>query len=247
MNTDTSGSYNSSYGSYSLYYNTRGDYNVALGTQALYNNTTGNNNTAVGPNALLNNVAGSFNIAVGYSAGVSFGPTFTNTISIGNNGYLNGFGNQAFLGNLSTIWNGGNMPWSTFSDERVKNNITEDVKGLEFITRLRPVTYYRNIRTMAALTGNKETEDFPGKYDIEKIKFTGFLAQEVARAAKDAGFSFSGVTTPRNDKELYTLSYESFVVPLVKGMQEQQTLIINQQKQIDELRKEIEKIKINNR
>jgi len=103
--------------------------------------------------------------------------------------------------------------------------------GLDFIKKLRPVTYYKSIKSIQAITGDKETADFPGKYDMEKIKETGFLAQEVEAAAKATGFDFSGVGIPKNNNQLYTLSYELFVVPLVKGMQEQQVEIENLNKQ----------------
>ena len=92
---------------------------------------------------------------------------------------------------------------------------------------------------MATLTGNKETPDFPGKYDVEKIKFSGFLAQEVEQAANESGYDFSGIHKPNNSKDLYALSYESFVVPLVKAMQEQQVIIKKQDKQIEELLKRV--------
>src|SRR6185503_5942773 len=118
---------------------------------------------------------------------------------------------------------------------RVKTNVQEDVKGLDFITRLRPVTYYRDIRTQARLTGNEETKDFPGKYDIEKIKFSGFLAQEVESAAQASHYDFSGLTKPKQETELYTLSYESFVVPLVKAVQEQQGIIESQTLKINSM------------
>ena len=213
--------------------------NTAVGYDALYTNqptSTGNGagNTGIGMNSLYYNVTGNFNTALGYNSGVAVSGNYNNTVSIGNNGYLNAFSNQAFFGNLSMVWNGGNQTWSTYSDARIKNNIQEDVKGLEFISRLRPVTYYRNIRATIKLTGNKETPDYPGKYDIEKIKYSGFLAQDVEKAAHDAGYDFSGYTKPRNDKELYTLSYEQFVVPLVKAIQEQQALIEKLTKQVNQ-------------
>lgn len=75
------------------------------------------------------------------------------------------------------------------------------------------------------------------------------------KAADEAGYNFSGIIIPKNDKEHYSLSYESFVVPLVKAIQEQQ-LMINaqklktyqqqydmQQKQIEELIKEVQLLK----
>ena len=99
------------------------------------------------------------------------------------------------------------------------------MRGLDFIKLLRPVTYHLDINAMSVITGNKETEDYPGKYDVEKIKQSGFIAQEVEQAAMTSGYSFSGVTIPDNEHELYTVSYAQFVVPLVKAVQEQQVMI----------------------
>ena len=58
-------------------------------------------------------------------------------------------------------------------------------------------------------------------------------------AAKAVGYDFSGYTAPKNQWSLYTISYEQFVVPLVKAMQEQQAIITNQQNQIDLLEKRL--------
>ena len=159
-------------------------------------------------------------------------------------GFLNAFQNQAFIGNTSTAWIGGQVTWSTYSDARIKNTITEDVKGLDFITRLRPITYYKSIAAVTKLTGNKDTKDFPGKYDTEKIKYTGFLAQEVEIAARKSGYDFSGLHVPKNNTDLYSLSYAEFVVPLVKAMQEQQIIITNQQKQIDLMEKRLAALEV---
>ena len=168
-------------------------------------------------------------MAIGSSSGTT--TSMNNTISIGNHGFQTFNHNYAFVGNSSTTWNGGNVQWGTFSDARIKTNITEEVKGLDFITRLRPVTYYRDIDIQAAITGNTPVDDYPEKYDIEKIKFSGFLAQEVDSAAAQCHYNFSGVTRPAHEHELYTLSYESFVVPLVKAVQEQQGMIDALQKE----------------
>jgi trimeric autotransporter adhesin len=61
----------------------------------------------------------------------------------------------------------------------------------------------------------------------------------VEQAAKAIGYDFSGYNSPKGENGLYSLSYEQFVVPLVKAMQEQQVLITNQQKLIDLLEKRI--------
>jgi trimeric autotransporter adhesin len=57
------------------------------------------------------------------------------------------------------------------------------------------------------------------------VLYSGFLAQEVEKAARDANYDFSGVDKPKNKNDYYGLRYAEFVVPLVKAMQEQQKII----------------------
>ncbi|MFZ1677819.1 MAG: tail fiber domain-containing protein [Saprospiraceae bacterium] len=242
LQTNTIGYSNSAIGLNALSSNSTGIWNTAEGVSALYSATIGNLNTGIGVNALINIVGGSENTSLGVNSGTAPGsPNISNTVSIGNNGYLNAATNQAFIGNLSTSWIGGQTNWFTYaSDARVKNDVQADVSGLAFISRLKPVTYHLNIQAMREITGNEDTQDYPEKYDIEKIKQSGFLAQEVEQAAKQSGYDFSGITIPKNARELYTMSYAQFVVPLVKAVQEQQTIIEDQQSQIDRLVKRIE-------
>jgi predicted RNase H-like nuclease (RuvC/YqgF family) len=79
------------------------------------------------------------------------------------------------------------------------------------------------------------------------IRRTGFIAQEVEKAAAAAGYDFSGIIKPQSEQDHYSLSYESFVVPLVKAMQEQQKMIDDLEKRnnalqqiIMELRKRLD-------
>ena len=90
--------------------------------------------------------------------------------------------------------------------------------------------------------GTKPDLDFPGKYDIEKIRQTGFIAQEVDKAAQASGFDFSGVVKPANDNDLYSLRYSDFVVPLVKAVQEQQQQITDLQKLVGDLQNTIKQL-----
>ncbi len=136
------------------------------------------------------------------------------------------------------------MGFTTYSDKRFKTDVRKDeVKGLEFITALEPVTYNYDIDLYAAWKeenyGEADTEQWEGKYDIEEIRFSGFLAQDVEALANEIGYDFSGVDAPKNDKDFYGLRYAEFVVPLVKGMQEQQEQIEQQQEQIQEKDEEI--------
>jgi len=73
----------------------------------------------------------------------------------------------------------------------------------------------------------------------EQIVYTGFIAQDVEKSAKELNFDFSGVDAARNDKDLYGLRYAEFVVPLVKAVQEQQAIIEKLQKQVDANKAEI--------
>jgi trimeric autotransporter adhesin len=228
LRNNTDGSYNSAYGKSALVGNISGNFNTGIGVEALFRNSSGDGNTAIGTGALGNLTSGFNNIAIGkFSGTATTTPVTFNTISIGNDGWLNGFQNQVFIGNATSGWIGGWKPWSVYSDARLKKNIAEDVGGLLFIKKLRPVTYeLRPEEELMLATGNSLPKNLVNKTPAEiPVRQTGFIAQEVAAAAQEAGYSFSGVSKVISGKELYSLSYESFVVPLVKAVQEQQLMI----------------------
>lgn len=234
--TVTNGINNTGVGSFALTANTTGYGNVALGYRALVNNTTGFNNTCIGNNVFptsstsLNNYTGlGYNVGGGTSAS-----------------------NMVEVGNTSVTSIRGQVSFTTYSDKRIKNNIQENVPGLSFITQLRPVTYNLDIHKQNAIIykDKKETNaDWEGKYDIENIKQTGFIAQEVAQTAKGLDYDFSGVDAPKEADGLYGLRYAEFVVPLVKAVQEQQEIIEAQNEKIkvlesanEEILKRLEKL-----
>jgi hypothetical protein len=80
-------------------------------------------------------------------------------------------------------------------------------------------------------------EEIASKQAKSQIVYTGFIAQEVEQAAQETGYDFSGVDAPTSDKGMYGLRYAEFVVPLVKAVQEQQQMIQDLQKRIEELEK----------
>jgi len=82
----------------------------------------------------------------------------------------------------------------------------------------------------------EDNSEYLEKYDLEKIKMSGFIAQEVEKAAQDSNYNFSGVKVPKTSDGLYGLSYAEFVVPLVKALQEQQ-------KQIETIKQDLKEIK----
>jgi hypothetical protein len=258
MKSDISGDQNSALGARSLYTNT-GDFNTAMGYEALFNNTTGlrntasghstlkantdgDNNTAVGIFALENNTTADHNTALGYSAHSNAG-NYTNSTGIGSDADPSA-SNRVHIGNASVTWIGGAVSWSTYSDARFKTNINENISGLEFIKRLRPVSYNLSLDAILdwkdAHYGKQELIDFPGKYEIETHRFSGFIAQEVEEASSATGYDFSGVCAPANDDDFYALRYAEFVVPLVKAIQELTAVVEAQQMELNALREQLD-------
>lgn len=237
-----SGNNNIAIGHSNMRYNTTGSYNTSVGAEALNVNNIGSYNTTIGYNSLVSNKKGKSNVAVGFNA-YFLVDSLNNTICLGSSsGGVSSASNRAEIGNPSISWIGGQVSWSTFSDKRIKKDIKENVPGLAFINKLRPVTYhidaYKQYQILAE-KGKLDTFDYAEKFDIEKITQTGFIAQEVADAAKSTGYDFSGVDVPKNELDLYSVRYSDFVMPLVKAVQEQQALIEKQQALLEKLEKRI--------
>ncbi len=107
------------------------------------NNSTGNANVAYGVFSLASNETGSNNTALGSHADVT-AVDLNNATAIGA-GALVDASNKINIGNADVTSIGGQVGWTSFSDERIKDNIKENVPGLEFIKALRPVTYHFNV------------------------------------------------------------------------------------------------------
>jgi hypothetical protein len=244
-------------------FNSTGGSNTAIGRTALYSNTTGSNNISIGFSSSNTNITGSNNTLIGTSSdvavdglnnatalGYSAVATASNTIVLGNNSIT------ALKCNVQTI--------TALSDARFKTDIRKDVPGLDFILKLTPVTYHLNVHKLNAYTrdaGNSlstlrvsynPSEEAAIK-NKESIQYSGFIAQDVEKAAEEVGYDFSGVYKPQNSKDTWGLGYSEFVVPLVKSVQELSEVNKNlnnkvnqQQAQIDELIKRLEKLESKN-
>ncbi len=233
---------NTAMGAWTMWTNAVGIQNTAVGAYAAYNNMGGyaSYNTAIGSEALAGTTNSQYNTAVGYSAGARHDMGYNNTI-LGANCDVNNAGlynciaigqdvictasSQARIGNLYTNSIGGYASWTNFSDGRYKKDAQDDVKGIDFIMRLRPVTYRLDITALS----NKLNESRGAETDStsrlaikekESIRFSGFIAQDVEKAASESGYDFSGVDKPKNENDYYGLRYSDFVVPLVKAVQE---------------------------
>jgi hypothetical protein len=221
---NTTGAYNTANGYVALTNNSSGVQNTASGAYSLGSTNTGSYNTAIGDHALLNNTTGSDNTALGYSAWGA-GAAYSNSTALGANSSITA-SNQVRVGDANVTSIGGQVGWTTLSDGRFKKDIKENVPGLAFITKLRPVTYYLDMDGIASYL---HTPDKSRLKDAEAIKAkmlqTGFIAQEVEKTASGLGYEFNGVDKPKNEEDYYGLRYAEFVVPLVKAVQEQQQMI----------------------
>lgn len=279
LSENTDGWYNSAFGYGSLQLN-NGVSNTAMGTYSLFYNQTGSNNVAMGYQSLINNAGGTSNVAVGSHAGfngsemnamtfvgASTGATVDNiynSTAIGSLAQITA-SNQVRIGNDMVTSIGGYVNWSNLSDGRFKKNMKEDVPGLEFIAKLRPVTYtldidglekalenpsnisgkgamMKGMRAPSAEQKQLSPQQLAARQAKEKVIHTGFVAQEVEQAAKDMGYDFSGVDAPKGEKDFYGLRYAEFVVPLVKAVQQLDT----KTKEIDDLKKKNEELEEKN-
>ncbi len=215
MYNNSTGTYNATNGYLSLYNNTVGSDNTATGATALFNNTTGYYNTAFGMQALITNQTGMRNTTIGAYADVAES-NFKNATAIGFDALVDA-SFKVQVGNIYVKSIGGAVGWTNYSDERIKQDIKENVPGLVFINQLRPVTYHFNTKKEMELLGRRDSLNEASESQLESMQFTGFLAQEVDKAAKKANYDFSGV-----DKagKIMGLRYSEFVVPLVKAVQE---------------------------
>jgi len=253
--TNVTGSSNTAVGNGALYYNlmsnntafgynalnanTQGGNNTGLGYQALYLNTLGSLNTAVGHMALGSNVSGNYNTAFGTSADENK-VSGDNCIAIGSNASTGANSNYVQIGDANITSIGGQVSWTARSDKRIKQNFKENVPGLDFITKLKPISYTFNFEKQDEITGAKADTSVVGRENrkrAEAIIHTGFAAQDVEAVLKSLNYDFDGVVKPQNDKDLYSISYSLFTVPLVKAVQEQQKQIQQQKQQIEELQK----------
>lgn len=239
--------------------NTTGKDNTGVGYGAMNHNITGSYNTAIGSLALLSTTGSQYNTAVGYAAGRLYDNGYNN-VFIGANTDVNAAGlfnviaigqgtvvtasSTARFGNSATGSYGGWANWTNVSDGRFKKNVRENVVGLDFIMKLKPVTYNLDVSGISEIL----KENHGAEWDLlmkeaivkkEKMVQSGFIAQDVERAAKEVGYDFSGVDAPKNDQDFYGLRYAEFVVPLVKAVQELNMEMHQQNEKMDQENKQL--------
>ena len=239
--------------------------NTGVGIDALLNNTNGNYSTAIGAGALAAATNGNYNIAVGYNAGSSL-KTGDENIDIGNTGvttetgiirigtpgnqtaaYLAGVCNAtagygcqqgtsggSFGHTFNFWWTGTQLQaWvdttdvgvvSLTSDQRLKENIepmTDD--ALTRVMALKPSTFnYKNIPG-TIFQGDDQTQE-------------GFIADELQRVIPSAVNGQKDGLTSKGNIQPQTVNLMPVVAVLTKAVQDQQKEMLDQPKEIDELK-----------
>lgn len=186
-------------------------------------------------------------ISIGYEAD---GPSSAASTYIGTGGYSSS-GRALYLGagrRGFTYMNAAGSSWTSASDIRDKTDIEEIDHALDFIKKLKPITYVMNEREKYLVrdeNGNPILdENGKQQYDVEAHKrgakkkhrrFAGLSAQDTYQAMLDCydnNDNYAQIVD--NNKfdhpddeyiEQYCMSYERLVPFLIKAMQEQQAQI----------------------
>ncbi|MCW5883775.1 MAG: tail fiber domain-containing protein [Candidatus Kapabacteria bacterium] len=116
--------------------------------------------------------------------------------------------------------------WATYSDGRLKTNRTEITYGLNEILQLEPLKYFHH---------NSITENGVINISNEGANDIGFIAQDLFKILPEI------VSPPENEaSDLWSVSYSKLTPVLVKAIQEQQSIIDNQNQRIEELERKLE-------
>jgi hypothetical protein len=202
LSNNTGGSYNSAVGIAAMKSNGNGFFNTAIGGDALFYNIDGDGNTAIGKGALQNSLADN-NTAVGVIAG-SNNINLLNTLCLGYNAQANA-SNQVNLGDTAISSLRCNVQVITsLSDERDKTDILEISEGIDFISKLKPVTFTWNQRD-----GNRVG-----------VKSAGFIAQDLLKLQNDSLIGENLDLVSETDSEKLEARYANLMPVMIKAIQE---------------------------
>ena len=152
----------------------------------------------------------------------------------GDNAYTLGYSGQRW----SAVWSANGTIQT--SDARQKKDITPTNLGLEFINKLRPVSYKwkvgKNVVTVDGErideNGAKQSNDIITPVSGLRTHY-GLIAQEVKEALGDTDF---GGYVYDEESDTMALRYDQFISPLIKAVQEQQSIICSQSSMINTLK-----------
>lgn len=219
LNALTTGTNNTSIGFSSALALTSGSNNVSIGVGSMQTASISERNVAVGPQSLSSLTEGSQNVAIGDRAGITL-TTGNNNICIGKegNGLVAVFegtteSNYINMGNRNITDAYVRVAWTVVSDERDKTNFKTVPHGLDFVNKLKPISYqFKLNRTSDKSTGS--------------IRY-GFKAQDILELEGD-----NPVVIDNKDENLLKYKGEHLVPILVNAIQE-----LSQE--LDELKKSL--------
>ena len=182
---------------------TTGTKNTTLGYQSGVTLEAGTENTILGHLADTDTTSRSGCVVIGY--GLSLNTASNNVVEIGND-----------TNSMTYDLDGGDI--TVTSDVRTKTNIKDSNLGLEFINKLRPVTYVWDNRS----NYYPHTHEKYGERDHSKkstIKQVGFIAQEIKDIEDSIGWTDDHLVNTSNEKS-WKLMYSQITPILVKAVQE---------------------------
>lgn len=123
---------------------------------------------------------------------------------------------QVRIGDANITYAGIQIAWTITSDKRYKSDIQSSNLGLDFITKIKPVSYIRI-------------------NDESKKREFGFIAQDIEEALISTGVANNGIIS-KDAQGMYGVRYNDLMAPMVKAIQELNA-------KVEELQKEIEILK----
>ena len=199
----TSGRANTFIGVASGRANTSGTDNVCIGLAAGYSNTSGYQHTFIGKGAGYYQNGSYNNTFIGINAGQS-STGFWNATAIGADAQPNA-NNSVTLGSGSVVLlRCAVTSITSISDARDKTDIVEIIEGLEFVDKLKPVTFTWNQRD-----GNRVG-----------AKASGFVAQDLLELQNESSIGENLDLVSEADPERLEARYSNLLPVLVKAIQE---------------------------
>ena len=182
--------------------NVSGTENLAIGFGALQANSSGIRNIGLGSRALcVGN--GTFRIGLGYQSNPG-----------------TGYGTVAWGRSVNNVCNCFYGSWYYGSDGRDKTNV-QDLRtrlGLEFIKKLRPVSYVWDNRDQYVDKCGFEYGQKDGTLAGTR-KHYGIISQELKQTLEELNENFEGLLYDE-DQDAYRMKYSSLIAPLTKAIKE---------------------------
>ncbi len=177
--------------------NTTGSRNIFIGSAAGANNTNGNLNCLIGHNN-TGSTSGNQNTSIGAETVID--GIFTSNVTVIGYGASSNVDNTVRIGNDKIVSIQGEVPFTSSSDIRKKENIYDVPLGINFINKLRPVMY------------NRKGQD-------QKAFEMGLIAQELQSTLDEFDLGSSGMLQLDAD-EYFMIRYNDLLAPMINAIQQ---------------------------